>query len=274
MDYETDFDSDSEMDDYNYNGNTNNWSNFTNDKINRQINNYNNSFLDKINRKLESLENIDRSAIYTKVEKKNDSFLDLYKRMKALNSHYKKEIEFEPHQRSSFIETMTDNWYINSAKNLQMLKTTDKLEIGPINERVTRIKDRTTIENDRLKEMVEKQNNREVSSSVQVICKKLDTDRQKSLIETDKKESLREKLIDNEKEIIRKGMIKEMKEMCEQQNSEDTGKVIDIVKLRNMTKKELKDDSPRNNDDSLKELPFYTIDYPGESTAVIWKHKQ
>ena len=113
MDCETDSDSDSEMDNYNYN-NTNNWSNLTGDKINRQTNNHNNSFLDRINRKLESLENIDRSNIYIKVEKKNDSFLDLYERMKALNSHYKKEIEFEPHHRSSFTETMTDNWFINS----------------------------------------------------------------------------------------------------------------------------------------------------------------
>ena len=77
MEYETDSDSNSEMDNYNYN-NTNNWSNLTGDKINRQNNNHNNSFLDKINRKLESLENIDRFA---KVEKKNDSFLDLYERM-------------------------------------------------------------------------------------------------------------------------------------------------------------------------------------------------
>ena len=110
----TDFDSDSEIDYYNYNSNTNNWSTLTGDKINRQTNNHNNSFLDIINRKLESLENIDRSDIYTNVEKKNDSFLDLYERLKALNSPLKKESKFEPHHRSSFTETMKDNWYINS----------------------------------------------------------------------------------------------------------------------------------------------------------------
>ena len=240
MDYETDSDSDSDMDNYNY---TNNWSTFTDDKINRQTNKNNDSFLDRINRKLESLENIDRSAIYTKVEKKNDSFLDLYERIKALNSPLKKEIEFEPHHRSSFTETMTDNWYINNSlkedidKNLQTLKATDRLvdeETGPIKERIKHIEDklkdltkeRNTIENDRLKEMVEKQNNKEVSSLVQIICKKLDTDRQKSLIETSKKESLHKKLIDNNKEIIKKGMVEEMKEMFEKQNSEDVGKVI------------------------------------------------
>ena len=138
--------------------------------------------------------------------------------MKALNSPFKKEIEFEPHQRSSFIKTITDNWCINNSlkeivdKNLQMLKATDRRvdeEVDPIKERVTciedKIKDLTKERStDRLKEMVEKQNNKEVSSSVQIICKKLDTDRQKSLIETSKKESLHEKLIDNNKEIIKK----------------------------------------------------------------------
>ena len=99
--------------------------------------------------------------------------MDLYERLKALNSPLKKESKFEPHHRSSFTETMKDNWYINSNskevvdKNLQTLKATDKLvdeETGPIKERVTRIEDkikdltkeRSTIENDKLKEMVEK----------------------------------------------------------------------------------------------------------------------
>ena len=36
---------------------------------------------------------------------------------------------------------------------------------------------------------MEKQNNKEVSSLVQIICKKLDTERQKSLIETSKKDN-------------------------------------------------------------------------------------
>ena len=136
--------------------------------------------------------------------------------------------------------------------------------------------------------MVEKQNNKEVSSSVQIICKNLNTERQKSLIETSKKESLHGKLIDNnsltsskvtdraititykdkEKGIIRKGRVKYMLERIENQqtNSKDgtlcKGLDIgnDIVKQRNMTKKEKKDDSLektnnslRNNDDSSKE---------------------
>ena len=127
------------------------------------------------------------------------------------------------------------------------------------------MKDKSTIENDRLKEMVEKQNNREVSSSVQIICKELDIDRQKSLINTDKKESLYEKLIDNEKEIIKKGMVKEKKEIFERQNSEDVEKVIktndrrrierhkDEDVIRRKLEKEIgKDDSPRNHRKSSK----------------------
>ena len=132
VDYETNFDSDSEIDDYNYNSNTNNWSTLTGDKINLQTDRHNNSFLDIINKKLESLENIDRSAIYTKVEKKSDSFLDLFKRMKALNLPLKQESKFEPHHRSSLIKTMTDNWHINNSRKdeikmgLQILKATDR----------------------------------------------------------------------------------------------------------------------------------------------------
>ena len=107
MDYdEIDSDFDSEIDDYYDNSSTNNWSILTGDKINRQTNKNNDSFLDKINKKLESLEAIERSVI---VERKNDSFLDLYERLKALNSSLKNEREFELHHRSSSTKTMTDS---------------------------------------------------------------------------------------------------------------------------------------------------------------------
>ena len=160
MEYnETDSDSDSEIDDYNYNSNTNNWSILTRDKINRQTNNHNDSFLDRINKKLESLEAIERSVTLERkdssVERKNDSFLDLYERLKALNSPLKygrefephhRLFEFEPHHRSSSTKTMTDNWHINNNRkdetDLQTLKATDirvDRKIDPIEERVTRI---------------------------------------------------------------------------------------------------------------------------------------
>ena len=115
MDYdETNSDSDSKIDGYNYNSKTNNWSTLTGDKINRQTNRHNNSFMDIINKKLESLENIDRSAIYIKEEKKRDSFLDLYERLKALNSPLKNEREFEPHHRPSSTKTIIDSRHINN----------------------------------------------------------------------------------------------------------------------------------------------------------------
>ena len=160
MEYnETDSDSDSEIDDYNYNSNTNNCSILTGDKINRQTNNHIDSFLDRINKKLESLEAIERSVTLERkdssVERKNDSFLDLYERLKALNSPLKygrefeshhRLFEFEPHHRSSSTKTMTDNWHINNNRkdetDLQTLKATDirvDRKIDPIEERVTRI---------------------------------------------------------------------------------------------------------------------------------------
>ena len=100
MEYdETDSDFDSEIDDYNYNSKTNNWSILIGDKINRQTNKHNDSFLDRINKKLEPLEAIERSVIVERkndssIERKNDNFLDLYERLKALNSPLKNEREF------------------------------------------------------------------------------------------------------------------------------------------------------------------------------------
>ena len=147
---ETDSDSDSDMDNYNYNYNssTNNWSILIGDKINRQNNKNNNSFLDRINKKLESLEADERSVI---VERKNDSFLDLYERLKALNSPLKNESEFEPHYRASSTKTMIDSCYINNNlkeeidKNLQTLKAIDirvDRKTNPIEESITRIEDK------------------------------------------------------------------------------------------------------------------------------------
>ena len=52
---ETNSDSDSKIDDYNYNNNTNNWSILTIDKINRQTNRHNISLLDITNKELTSL---------------------------------------------------------------------------------------------------------------------------------------------------------------------------------------------------------------------------
>ena len=119
MDYDkTDSDSNSDIDDYNYNNSTNNWSILMRDKINRQTNRHNNSLLEKINKKLESLETMERSITNTKVERKNYNFLDLLERMKALNSKLEKEREFEPHHRSPSAKIVTDNWHNRQKNNL------------------------------------------------------------------------------------------------------------------------------------------------------------
>ena len=104
---ETNFDSESDIDDYNYNSNTNKWSTLIGDKINQPTDRYNNSFLDRINKKLESLEIEERSIMDTRVENKSDSFLDLLEKLKVVNS----EREFKPLHRSPLTKTMTDNWH-------------------------------------------------------------------------------------------------------------------------------------------------------------------
>ena len=192
MEYdETDSDSDSEIDDYNCNSKTNNWSILTGDKINWQTNNHNNSFLDRINKKLESLEAIERSVT---LERKNDSFLDLYERLKALNSPLKNEREFEPHHRSSSTKTMTDNWHINNnikdETGLQTLKATDirvDRKIDLVEERITHIEDK--IEN--------------------LIKERSNIDSVKDIINEDK-----------ERDKIKKGMVKETLQKFERPNSE------------------------------------------------------
>ena len=73
--------------------------------------------------------------------------------------------------------------------------------------------------NDSLKEMMEKQNNKEVSSSVQIICKKSEIDLQK------------------EKEFFLKQNIKRQKDIIE--TKEEVGKVKDMLKPKdNSTFKE------------------------------------
>ena len=57
-------------------------------------------------------------GVNTRVERKNDSFLDLLERMKALNSELEKEREFEPHHRSTFAKTMINNWHNRQKNNL------------------------------------------------------------------------------------------------------------------------------------------------------------
>ena len=119
MDYDNTYsDSNSDIDDYNYNNSTNNWDILTGDKINRQTDKHNNSLLNRINKNLESLETVGRSITNTKVERKNDSFFGLLERMKISNSKLEKEREFEPHHRSPLAKTTIDNWHNRQKNNL------------------------------------------------------------------------------------------------------------------------------------------------------------
>ena len=75
--------------------------------------------LEKINKKLEYLETVERSITNSKVERKNDSFLDFLERMKVLNLELEKETEeFEPHHRSPLAKTVIDNWHNRQKNNL------------------------------------------------------------------------------------------------------------------------------------------------------------
>ena len=157
------------------------------------------------------------------VEKKNDSFLDLYERLKALNSPLKHEREFESHHRSSSTKTMTDNWHINNNRKdktgLQTLKATDirvDRKTNPIEERVTRIED-----------------------------KRKDFIKEKSTIE-----SVKDIINENkERGTIRKGMVKDTLEKFERQNGEKNKEVI-------RRKLDIKDEIEKvnNSNDSLNEM--------------------
>ena len=195
MDYEIDSDSDSDSDgyNYNYNNNTNNWNTLTGDKINQQTDRHNNSFLDMINKKLESLENIERSNI---VERKNDSFLDLYVKIKYLNL----EREFKPLHRSPLTKTRTNNWHnernsvienlhINSSwKDDRELKATKR----PI----------TIAYKDNKKDFDERKD------YSHVVQKMIEVEKERNSIETKQKKKLDIIDEDREKGMLKKGIVK------------------------------------------------------------------
>ena len=168
------------------------------------------------------MEATERSVI---VERKNDSFLDLYERLKALNSPLKNEREFESHHRSSSTKPMTNSCYINNNKkeeidkNLQTLKATDiraDRKTNPIEERVTRIED-----------------------------KRKDFIKERSTIE-----SVKDIINENkERGTIRKGMVKDTLEKFERQNGEKNKEVI-------RRKLDIKDEIEKvnNSNDSLNEM--------------------
>ena len=197
MDYETDSDSDSDMNNYNYNynynyDNTNNWNTYIGDKINKQNDRHNNSFLDRINKKLESLDDIERS---TTIERKNDrdnridSFLNLYEKIKSLNSE--QERNFEPHQRSSLV---TNNWHERKNSSLvstnRFINSNRKDYSQEVQKMIDVVKVRSSIES-------QENNNRKDDVIETIQKKKLDGDKEKG--------------------IIKKGIVKEILERIERQ---------------------------------------------------------
>ena len=177
-----------------------------------------------INKKLQSLENIERS---TTVERKNDSFLDLYERIKALSS----EREFEPHHRLALTKTMTDNWHneknsvienwhINSRKDDRELKTIliENNQNSSIN--IMQYKE------DNKKDFDER---KDYSQEVQ---KMIDVVKVRSSIERQEDNNRKDDIIktiqnmkldgDKEKGMILKGIVKEMLEIIERQQGNST----------------------------------------------------
>ena len=127
--YKTNFDSDSDINEYNYNSNTNyncdrsiehdNWSTVTEYKSSRHSDiQSNNHLLELVNNKLKALESIDRPVMYTKVERKGNSLIDLFEKMKSLDSPLEKERDLELHHRSPSVKTMIDNWHNTQKSNL------------------------------------------------------------------------------------------------------------------------------------------------------------
>ena len=55
---------------------------------------------------------------YTKVERKGNSLIDLFEKMKSLDSPLEKERDLEPHHRSPSVKTMIDNWHNRQKSSL------------------------------------------------------------------------------------------------------------------------------------------------------------
>ena len=147
----------------------------------------------------------------TKVERKNDHFLDLLERMKAFNSELKKERKFEPHHRSLLAKTVIDNWHHRQKNNLV---STD-ISINMIDIKNSK-------KNSLIETMDERSNVRTLKTTLtsskedsHMVQKKLgmiEVKKESSPIEIIQKKNL--DIIDKDKEkgMIRKGIVNEMLE--------------------------------------------------------------
>ena len=132
--------------------------------------------LDRINKKLEYLETVERSITNTKAERENDSFLDLLERMKALNSE--KEREFEPYHKSPLVKTMTNNWHTRQKDNL--VSTDISMNMTDIKSSKKDSLIETSDEQNNLKTLKTTLTEKKESSSIEIMQKEDDIERQKS----------------------------------------------------------------------------------------------
>ena len=154
----------------------------------------------------------------TTVERKNDrdkridSFLELYEKIKVLNSE--QERNFKPHQRSSLV---TDNWYDRKNSSLvstdRFINSNRKDYSQEVQKMIDIVKVRSLIER--------QENNNRKDDIIETI--------QKKKIGGDKEE----------KGIIRKGIVKDMLERIERQQGNSTitnSKDIPIQKMEHYVK--------------------------------------
>ena len=215
--------------------------------------------LDRINKKLESLEIVERSITNTKVGRKNDSFLELLKKMKALN--LEKEREFEPYHKSPLAKTMTDNWHNRQKDNL--VSTDISMNMTDIKNSKKYSLIETSDEQNNLKTLKTTLTEKKESSPIEIMQKEDDIERQKS---NNKKDDLIMERITHieDKRMIRKCIVKEMLEKIERQN-DNTLKLVnietlrkkldierDIERERHMTRKGI--EKERHNSDSLEKV--------------------
>ena len=199
--------------------------------------------LDRINKKLESLETVERSIINTKVERKNDSFLDLLERMKTLNSELEKEREFEPPHISPSVKTVIDNWHNRQKNNLvstdisihmtdiknnkkdSLIETIDERNedshIVKKKSRMIEVKEeRSSTEIMQEEDDIERQENKNKKDGIvkERITRIEAKGKSSSAIEIIQKKNLDIIDKDREKGMIRKCIVKEMLEKIERQN--------------------------------------------------------
>ena len=183
--------------------------------------------------------------------------------MKALNSPLKKEIEFEPHHRSPLTKTMTDNWHNRQKDNL----TSTEISMNMIDSG----KD-SLIDNDNNSLTNSKVTDRAISITYKD-KEKDELKRETSLIGIMHEEKKRQNINNiKDKEMIKKGVVKEMKEMFERKDSDSVVKVK-VEKVVIVNKKDKKCNSLKEKiDERLKLIERSIIDTQNDSLTELTKN--